>query len=443
MNDSGPILILSDSGLPDLEGHLHSTGQGFEKRTLAESRAPSGLDTQFKAVVLAPSKGADVSLLIDSCKDLWPRAGILILDDCSGRFPDRESVACLPGSTAPEDILKAVNEHRSPLNQSSRPGRRYHFGTIVGQSRSIDKVFQLIDRVARTDSTVLITGESGTGKELIAQAIHYESTRREKLLVPVNCGAIPEELLESELFGHEKGAFTSAIRTRIGRFEMAEGGTVFLDEIGEMSPQLQVKLLRILQEHQFERVGGTRTINVDIRVVAATNKNLKEAVENSKFREDLYYRLDVIPIQAPPLRERAEDISLLVGYFLEKFNRSQPERIEGLDDEAMAALRSYNWPGNVRELENLIERMVILCDGPIITLNDLPERFGGEITGSVKGISSLPDQGFSLNNYLARVEDELIRQALDKAAGVKKKAADLLGINRTTLVEKMKKKGMM
>lgn len=441
MNDAGPILLLTDSGLPALEDHLKKSGLGFETASL--SRSATNPDTQFKAIVLDSSKGADVSSLIDLYRNLWPAAGILVLDGSSNRFRDIEAVNCLDGSTTPEEITQAIMGLTSAPAPAPPPGRTYPFGTIVGQSRNIDKVFRLVDKVAKTDSTILITGESGTGKELIAQAIHYESTRREKPLVPVNCGAIPDELLESELFGHEKGAFTSAIRTRIGRFEMAEGGTVFLDEIGELRPQLQVKLLRILQEHQFERVGGTRTISVDIRVVAATNKDLKKAVDEKKFREDLYYRLDVIPIQAPALRERSEDIRLLAKFFLDKFNRNSPERIDGIDDAAMSALLSYQWPGNVRELENLIERMVILCDGPIITKADLPERFGGDISGPINGITTLPDQGFSLNNYLAQVENELIRQALDKAKGVKKKAADLLGINRTTLVEKMKKKGMM
>ena len=443
MTGADPILILSDAAIPDLEGYLHRTGHGFERRPLLDFSAPSGPEAGYKAVVLAPAKETDLTSIIGSCRDLWPQAGILVLNDTTQPFGEGDQVIHLSGATPPDEIVRAAFGPRADQDRDSLPGRRYPFGTIVGQSGNVQHVFKLIDRVARTDSTVLITGESGTGKELIAQAIHYESFRRDKPLVPVNCGAIPEELLESELFGHEKGAFTSAIRTRIGRFELAEGGTVFLDEIGEMSPQLQVKLLRVLQEHQFERVGGTRTINVDIRVVAATNKNLKKAVEKGDFREDLYYRLDVIPIQAPALRDRVEDIPLLVEYFLKKFNKSHSDLLQGIDPEAMAMLGAYEWPGNVRELENLIERMAILCDGPRITTNDLPERFGGQVSGPVKPASTLPDQGFSLTAHLAQVEDDLIHQALEKAGGVKKKAADLLGINRTTLVEKMKKKGMM
>ncbi len=381
MYGTGPILILSDTPLPDLETYLHHTGHGFERRGLPDYKNLSGGETQFRAVVLAPALEAELPPLINSCRNLWPQAGILVLNDTAGPFQEGEMVIHLSGATTPEEIIRAVFEQRDASKQVFPKGRKYPFGTIVGQSQKVQRVFQLIDRVARTDSTVLITGESGTGKELIAQAIHYESFRRDKPLVPVNCGAIPGELLESELFGHEKGAFTSAIRTRIGRFEMAEGGTIFLDEIGEMSPQLQVKLLRILQEHQFERVGGTRTINVDIRVVAATNKKLKEAVDEGSFREDLYYRLDVIPIKAPPLRERTEDIPPLLEYFLKKFNPFRPEELQGLNGEAMAALESYDWPGNVRELENLIERMAILCDGPVVTRDDLPDKFGGKVSG--------------------------------------------------------------
>ena len=441
MRATSSILILGGPVLTGLEDRLGKEGWKVRTEPLDGRGEVPVSDDDYAVVLVLPDENTDLASLIALLRERKPGTGVLVLGDCRDGFPGQEAVRCLPETASPESILEAVLE--STGVPASRPGRTYPFGTIVGQSSNIEHVFNLISKVAKTDSTVLITGESGTGKELIAQAIHHESRRREKPLIAVNCGAIPEELLESELFGHEKGAFTSAIRTRIGRFELAEGGTVFLDEIGEMSPQLQVKLLRILQEHQFERVGGTRTINADIRVVAATNQNLLEAVQEGRFREDLYYRLDVIPIQAPALRDRSEDIKLLVEHFLERFNRSREATLEGLDARAMSALVAYDWPGNVRELENLMERMAILCDGPIITLNDLPERFSGVSSGPLKGIASLPDQGFSLTAYLAQVEDDLIRQALEKAEGIKKKAADLLGINRTTLVEKMKKKGMM
>jgi len=376
----------------------------------------------------------------------FPRTRLVILDDGLGIRTAVEAVKAgaydyLAKPFSPAQLLEIIGQGGEGTGDSL-PGLHFSFGTIVGSSPRIMQVFELISKVAGTDSTVLITGDSGTGKELIARAIHLESARAGRPLVPVNCGAIPEELLESELFGHEKGAFTSAIRTRIGRFELAEGGTVFLDEIGEMSPQLQVKLLRVLQERQFERVGGTRTITADIRVVTATNQNLKEAVKEGRFREDLYYRLDVIPILAPPLRERREDIPLLVKYFLDRFNQARPSGVTGIGRAALEVLTAYDWPGNVRELENLVERMVILSDGPLIGLKDLPERFSGRRSAPLSGGPTLPADGFNLNRHLAQVEEDLIRQALEKAGGVKKRAADLLGLNRTTLVEKMKKKGI-
>ena len=232
--------------------------------------------------------------------------------------------------------------------------------SIIGNSKEIKQVFARIKKVCDADTTVLVRGESGTGKELIAQALHYDGNRSGGPFIPVNCGAIPGELLESELFGHEKGAFTHAVRTRLGRFELADSGTVFLDEISEMSPMLQVKLLRVLQEKQFERIGGTKTISSDFRVVAATNRDLEQEVKEGRFREDLYYRLNVIPIDAPPLRKRSHDIPLLVDYFIHKFTRTRKKKIKSVTGEAMSLLLRYNWPGNVRELENMVERMVIL-----------------------------------------------------------------------------------
>lgn len=325
----------------------------------------------------------------------------------------------------------------------------YGFHRMVGSSPSMQQVFKLIEKVADTDSTVLVTGESGTGKELIAHALHYASYRHDKPFIPVNCAAIPEELLESELFGHEKGAFTHAIRTRIGRFELADKGTVFLDEIGEMSLALQVKLLRVLQERQFERVGGVKTITVDIRVIAATNIDLEEAVKKGRFREDLYYRLNVIPIRVPPLRERRSDIPLLARHFLEMFTEGKRFQVESIDENAMRCLVNYDWPGNVRELENIIERMVILASGKTITQKDLSERFIN-INRSTQIVSDtgsfapvLPEEGMSLSKAVAEFEKSLILQALDRTNGIKNRAAKLLQMNRTTLIEKMKKQKLM
>lgn len=318
------------------------------------------------------------------------------------------------------------------------------FANIIGDSEKMRQVFSLIERVCDADTTVLVRGESGTGKELIAQALHYHGTRRDGPFVPVNCGAIPGELLESELFGHEKGAFTHAIRTRMGRFELADGGTVFLDEISEMSPMLQVKLLRVLQERQFERIGGTKTIHSDFRVVAATNRDLEEEVRKGTFREDLYYRLNVIPIESPPLRERAGDIVLLVDHFIDKFTASKRKRISGVSAEAMACLQRYQWPGNVRELENVVERMVILSMDEELTVEDLPERLlegggGTSSSGSAVSLGEIPGEGFVLSAVVAEFEKKLILQALAQTGWVKNRAAKLLNVNRTTLIEKLKR----
>ncbi len=297
----------------------------------------------------------------------------------------------------------------------------------------------MIDKVCDSDTTVLIQGESGTGKELIAKALHYGGVRKKAPFIPVNCGAIPADLLESELFGHEKGAFTHAIRSRQGRFELADGGTVFLDEIGEMSPMLQVKILRVLQEKEFERIGGTKTIKSDFRVIAATNRILDDEVKKGRFREDLYYRLTVLPISAPPLRERVTDIPLLADYFLAKLNNAKKRSIKGFSQDVMSSFMNYAWPGNVRELENVMERMVILAEGEFLTLEDLPEHFLEARDAVVSEIYEIPAQGFYLSKVVAHFEKKLIIQALGQTKWVKNQAAKLLNVNRTTLLEKMKR----
>ncbi|GKT07395.1 sigma-54 dependent transcriptional regulator [Desulforhabdus sp. TSK] len=332
-------------------------------------------------------------------------------------------------------LLKAENDLlRSQLKE------RYCFDKIIGKSEPMQAIYRMIERVARTDSTVLITGESGTGKELIANALHYNSERKDKPFVPINCGAIPEELLESELFGHEKGSFTGAYRERLGRFELAHQGTIFLDEIGEMSYKLQVKLLRFLQEKKFERVGGTRTVQVDTRIVAATNKDLEKLVAEGAFREDLFYRLNVIPIRVPPLRERTEDIPLLAQHFLKQHSQQKDILMKKISRAALAAMQNYLWPGNVRELENAIERLVILTEGDEIQLDDLPERMCQRQAKPNFSSIGLEDNGIDLKGTLEDLENNLILEALKKAGGVKNQAAKLLGLNRTTLIEKMKKK---
>jgi len=334
--------------------------------------------------------------------------------------------------------FKALEEENIRLKRELK--KRYSHTNIIGVGKAMQNIFDLIEKVADTDVTVLIQGQSGTGKELIARAIHYESGRSDKPLVVINCGAIPEALLESELFGHEKGAFTGAHNSRVGRFEMANGGTIFLDEIGEMSPALQVKLLRVLQERQFERVGGTKTIHVDIRIVAATNKNLTTAINNNTFREDLYYRLNVILIKAPPLKQRRSDIPLLVNHFLKKFQKKERENITGFSPDAMNAMLEYGWPGNVRELENVIRQLIVLCENHVVGFEDLPEHIQ-QTEISVIGSEAAPflEEGLSLDNAVKVYERKLIIEAMEKSNGIKAKAAKLLNIKRTTLVEKMKK----
>ncbi len=334
--------------------------------------------------------------------------------------------------------LNALKEE----NELLRSQIQERFANIVGQSTPMQKLYRTIQRVSRTATTVLILGESGTGKELIANAIHYHSDRKDKPFVPINCGAIPEELLESELFGHERGAFTGALKERKGRFELAHQGTVFLDEIGEMSQKLQVKLLRFLQEKRFERVGGGRTIQVEAGIIAATNKDLEKAVEEGSFREDLFYRLNVIPMHVPPLREREGDVPLLIHHFLKRHCQEKEIPLKRMSKAAVETLDRYPWPGNVRELENLIERLVILTDSEEIDLDDLPPRIRQCQATRPSALMdiSLGETGMDLKKTLDDLENHLIMEALKRANGVKNRAANLLGLNRTTLIEKMKKK---
>ncbi len=314
-------------------------------------------------------------------------------------------------------------EHRYLL--SERDEQFDHYG-IIGRSKAMEEVIRRAELVAATKSTVLITGETGTGKELVARAIHYRSAQRDMPLIKVNCAAIPETLLESELFGHVRGAFTGATTTKKGKFALADGGTIFLDEIGTMSPALQSKLLRVLQEREFEPLGSERTERVDLRVIAATNRDLRQMVAESKFQEDLFYRLNVIPIVIPPLRERREDIPALVDHFVQKHSHRTGRRIDRMEDGVLATLQQYDWPGNVRELENTIERAVVLSPGSTLSAR------------AISVIGALPSQPTSLPSLKLRqniewVERETIRRALDSAAGVKKDAAELMGISQRAL----------
>jgi two-component system NtrC family response regulator len=316
---------------------------------------------------------------------------------------------------------------------------RYNFGNIVGKSKRMQEVFELVKKMAPSSATVLIEGESGTGKELVAKSIHFNSPRKDKPFIAVNCSALSENLLESELFGHEKGAFTGAIAMKKGRFELADGGSLFLDEIGELSQNLQVKLLRVLQERAFERVGGIRSVPVNIRIIAATNKNLKHETERGRFREDLYYRLNVLYLVLPPLRDRVEDIRLLVDHMIEKYasERRPGQQVTGVDQEVNRLLYGYNWPGNVRELENAIERAMVLCPGNIIRVSDLPKEFKKSIGHSLhlEGIA----ENAKLYETLDMVEKLMIERALATSHNVQSHAAELLGIGKSGLNQKLKK----
>ncbi len=380
----------------------------------------------------------------------------------AARDEDRQCGECGPARTDRALLLgKDAPAFQSGV-ETGREGMELKTNGIIGQSTTLAEVFRVLLKVAPTDSTVLVTGESGTGKELLVRALHANSLRAEKPFVPINCGAIPKELLESELFGHEKGAFTHAIRSRPGRFELADGGTIFLDEIGEMELSLQVKILRVLQEKEIERVGGIGAKKVDVRIVAATNRDLEQEVSRGLFREDLYYRLNVIPLHLPPLRERGGDVLLLAEFFLQRFCEKKQRATLILAPNTRKVLSAYRWPGNVRELENFMERLSILVDDDVVHPADLPQK----ILNAVGDVAELPEptssdapmdacvpQGFAwptlevlgqhhmgLKEFLDAIEDRLLEEALEKSDGVKNQAAELLGIKRTTLIEKLKKK---
>jgi len=384
--------------------------------------------------------------------------------------PERFAQAGILGRLAPPFTYSEMLDllHRCYVFGGAVPGEEVAgLDELVGQSASIREVKRLIVQVAPRDINVMITGESGTGKEVVARCLHQQSERCGGPFVPVNCGAIPGELLESELFGHEKGAFTGAISSRAGRFELARGGTLFLDEIGDMPLPMQVKLLRVLQERTFERVGGTRTIDADVRVIAATHKNLEAMIEAGTFREDLYYRLNVFPIEMPPLRERLDDLPLLVSALVERL-KAQGVGSYRFHPSAMESLLRHSWAGNVRELANLLERLAIIYPGGVVGVSELPPKFrhleepdpsryealeGAQAAGGVPAAGApalsagggdvvLPEQGIELKAFLEKLEQSLINQALERCGNVVARAADELGIRRTTLVEKMRKYGI-
>ncbi len=428
--------------------------EGFEVLT-----APGGSEA------LEVHKSSDLDLILTDMK--MPKMdGIELLENIKENDPDLPVIMMTAHGTVDKAVeamqkgaytyvLKPFDNERliiyvkkaTSMYQVVKENRRlrdavesqYRFGNIIGKSKKMRDIFDTIQKVAPSGATVLIEGESGTGKELVARSIHFNGPRREKPFVAVNCSALAENLLESELFGHEKGAFTGAVATKKGRFELADCGTLFLDEIGELSPNLQVKLLRVLQEKVFERVGGVRTISVDIRILAATNKNLQQEMQDGRFREDLYYRLNVVHIVLPPLKERQEDIRLLVNHFIKKYasERQSAAPVTGVDQEVDRLFYDYNWPGNIRELENVIERVMILCPGEIMRVSDLPKGFKDNVYNTLH-LEGIPADA-KLYDTLAMIEKSLIERALKMSNNVQSHAAALLGIGKSGLNQKIKK----
>jgi len=377
-------------------------------------------------------KGCPLQLTLQTGKSV-SNFEVEILTEDNRRVPISVSTALLRDETG--EVIGGVETFRdlSKVKQLTKElESRYSFDNIMGKSSKMQELYELLEDVCESEAVVLIQGESGTGKDLVARAIHYNSPRRDKPFIKVNCAALPEPLLESELFGHVKGAFTSAIKDKPGRFELADKGTIFLDEIGELSLAMQVKLLRVLEEQRFERVGGVKTIQVDVRIIAATNRNLPEAMAEGTFREDLYYRLDVVPLHLPPLRDRIDDIPLLAEHFIAKLNQKTGKRILSISPQAMELLLDYEWPGNVRQLENVIERAFVYCRGPMLSVEHLPKE--------IRGVErKLIDSALESDSPLEQVEKQTILRALEKNNWKRGDTANELKIDRTTLWRKMKK----
>ncbi len=429
-------------------------------------------EKQIAAILIgAAGSDADLKKLLKEFRKQDPGVPILLLVEKDAAPLSGEMAALVlsqivmpPRYAHLQNALHQAELYREILQAKEEQRPVELFRSLVGNSRAINKVRQLMEQVADSDANVLILGESGTGKEVVARNLHYHSSRRNKPFVPINCGAIPHELLESELFGHEKGAFTGAISSRQGRFELAEGGTLFLDEIGDMSLPMQVKLLRVLQERSFERVGSNKSIIADVRIIAATHRNLEDGIKHGRFREDLYYRLNVFPIEMPALRDRREDIPLLVNELIARIEHEKRGSVR-VTAATVMSLCQYGWPGNVRELANLIERLAILYPFGVVDVNELPEKFqapgGADFKLPVSDSSEpaysmqqpsvplpgnteprLPRGGIDLKEHLSNLEITFIKQALDDAGGVVAHAAKRLGMRRTTLVEKLRKYGL-
>ena len=428
--------------------------RGFEVVEAEDGESALELLDQFAFDIIVTDlrlPGIDGARVIEAAVERYPGIVAIVI---TGYGTVKDAVAAIKCGAADfiakpfqfdelmHQLQKALEQRRLTSENAylrSQLEERYQFGGILGRSRPMQVLFQLLETVARSSSTILITGETGTGKEVVARAIHHNSPRRANRFVALNCSAIPETLLEAELFGHVRGAFTGAVGMRQGRFEQAHKGTLFLDEVGMMSVALQMKMLRALQEREFERVGDNQTIKVDVRVIAATNSDLSRMVAEGTFREDLYYRLNVIPFELPPLRERRDDIPILARHFLDKF---APGGAIHVSQGAMRALMAYHWPGNVRQLENAVERAVALGAGrQEIDSADLPLEVQATPQATPVPFVDFPEEGLDLPGYLASAERALIHRALDRTRGNRNKAADLLRIKRTTLVEKLKRIG--
>lgn len=474
MSKNNKVLVLSEDELrrQDMATILEFIGEeqvvaGDEALALLESGDKEAL-ANISVVVVNGEEPGIVSTIEKVCNAVKGVALLMVGDPALKGLAEADAARVIARMEWPLNYTKFVDSlYRAQIYvdqflRSKERGQQRSlqlFRSLVGTSRKVQHVRQLMEQVADKDVSVLITGPSGTGKEVVARNLHYHSSRREKPFVPVNCGAIPAELLESELFGHEKGAFTGAITARVGRFELAEGGTLFLDEIGDMPLSMQVKILRVLQERTFERVGSNRTVSANVRIIAATHKHLEDMIESGEFREDLYYRLNVFPIEVPSLRDRVEDIPLLINELISRMEKEKRGSLR-MNSAAIMSLCRHDWPGNVRELANLVERLAIMHPYSVIGVQELPKKFRYvddfdenrpvEDSGMPSGIPGLvgldapallPVNGIDLKDYLSNLEKQLIQQALDEA-GVVARAAEKLRIRRTTLVEKVRKYGL-
>ncbi len=440
--DDEPMQLKALSGFLKKQGfEVQTTTSGIEGIQLVQQHPIDLVITDYK---MPDRNGLEV---LHEVKNINPEVDVVVMTAYGSIDSAKEAMkaGAIDYLTKPIDlvqlelVIKKAQERRQLISENrqlrEQLSEKHRFASIISQSPQMEEVLNRAARVAKSKATVLIRGESGTGKELIARAIHAASPFRDGPFVAVSCAALSEGVLESELFGHEKGAFTGALKQYKGRFERAHGGTLFIDEVGDIPLSVQVKLLRAIQEHEFERVGGTETIHVDVRIVAATNRDLEKMIQQGEFREDLYYRLNVVTIEIPPLRQRRQDIPLLVEQFIKKFARENAKTIQGISKEAMDLLMKYDYPGNVRELENIIEQAVVLSRKELITTDDLPMTVRG--LKSEKELSS-----GNLEEQVAVFEQRLIREALEKSGGVQTKAAELLGITERNLRYKLKKYGM-